>query len=513
VKSPLRIALVAALALAAAPLALPDDAPAPARPVTPDAMPEAVALLQLLHDISGKYTLSGQHNYPNTRSRNTEFASRYIGKTPVIWGSDWGHAKAGDTDSYLARPDIVQEAIRQHRLGSIIALCWHAVPPTADEPITFRALPGADPAHLKSVQGKLLDEQFRDLLTPGTALYDKWCAQVDTIAGYLRQLQDAHVPVLWRPYHEMNGDWFWWGGRTGQYSTMALYRQIFDRFVNHDHLRNLIWVWNVDRPTTPARQFSDYFPGINYVDVLALDAYGSDFAQSYYDSLAALSQGKPMALAEVGNPPRPEVLERQPRWTYYMTWAAMVRNTSRTDYAALMADPRVLNLEDPAYWTVTADYRRACGLPVLRIGPRPADFSGLWALNEDRSQLGSGMGVGMVPARLEIAEAGNDLTIKSTRVVEYADDQVTTDHYVLDGATETKSEFFNSPRLTTGHKTEDGRGLELDSTVNFSFGPPGSRMTTTEVWNLLDGGRALSIRRHSVSARGEQTMTMVYTKL
>ena len=115
-----------------------------AKPVTPGASPEATALLQVLYDISGKYILTGQHNYPAVGARNSEFASKYIGKTPVIFGKDFGFAKAGDTDSYLARPDIVKEAIRQHQMGSLVALCWHAVPPTADEPVTFRPLAGAD---------------------------------------------------------------------------------------------------------------------------------------------------------------------------------------------------------------------------------------------------------------------------------------------------------------------------------------------------------------------------------
>jgi len=70
----------------------------------------------------------------------------------------------------------------------------------------------------------------------------------------LKQLQDANVPVLWRPYHEMNGDWFWWGGRyDGKYTTAALYRQIFDRLVNYHKLNNLIWIWSVDRPSQPGR--------------------------------------------------------------------------------------------------------------------------------------------------------------------------------------------------------------------------------------------------------------------
>jgi len=482
-----------------------------AKPVTPNASPEATALLQLLYDISGKYTLTGQHNFPNTKSRNSQFAAKYIGKTPVIFGSDFGHAKAGDSDSYLARPDIVQEAIRQHRLGSIVALCWHAVPPTADEPITFRQMPGSDPKMLKSVQGRLLDEQFKDVLTPGTPLYNHWCEQVDAIAVFLKQLQDAHVPVLWRPYHEMNGDWFWWGGRTGEYSTIALYKQMFDRLVNHHHLNNLVWVWSMDRPSTPERAHARFFPGIDFVDVLALDVYGSDFAQSYYDSIASLSQGKPMALAEVGNPPKPEILKQQPRWAYYMTWASMVRNTSRADYDVLMHDPQVLSLEDPAYWAVTAPYRKACGLPPLHFEPARADFSGIWVLNEERSQLGR-MGAATAPARMEVTQHGSDLVIKTTRVVEYADDQVTEEKLALDGS-ESKSEFMNSPRVTTAHVSPSGDSITIDSVVTFTWGAPGSKMTSTDTWTLLDGGKTLSIQRHSVSQRGEQNMTMMFSRL
>lgn len=107
-------------------------------PVNPNATPEAKALLDLYYRISGKYTLTGQHNYPSTRDRNSKFAAKYVGKTPVIWSTDMGFAKDGDTDSYLARPDIVKEAIRQHKKGSIITICWHAVPPTANEPVTFQ---------------------------------------------------------------------------------------------------------------------------------------------------------------------------------------------------------------------------------------------------------------------------------------------------------------------------------------------------------------------------------------
>lgn len=338
-----------------------------AEPVVPNASPEAKALLQFLYSINGKYTLTGQHNFPAAADKNSTFAARYSGKAPVIFGTDFGFAKAGDKDSHLLRESLVKEAERQYKKGAIVALCWHAVPPTANEPVTFQPLPGADPANLASVQGQLTDQQFKDVLTPGTELYKKWAAQVDSIAFYLKELQAAHVPVLWRPYHEMNGNWFWWGNRVGRYSTQALYRQLFDRFVKLHKLNNLIWVWSVDRPSKPGMEFVNYYPGDNYLDIFALDVYGSDFKQDYYDRLVALSKGKPLALAEVGNPPSSDLLRAQPKWSYWMIWAGMVRNTTKKQYEAFADDQRILGLNDPAYIDAVNPFRLITGLPPLPL--------------------------------------------------------------------------------------------------------------------------------------------------
>lgn len=484
-----------------------------AKPVTPGAMPEAVALLETLQAISGRYTLTGQHNYPATADRNSEFARKYTGKMPAVWTSDFGFAAEGDTDSFLARPIVVAEAIRQHRRGALVSLCWHAVPPTADEPVTFRPLPGSDPARLKSVQGKLLDEQFKEVLTPGTALHARWLAQVDAIAVCLKQLQEARVPVLWRPYHEMNGDWFWWGGRTeGAYTTAALYRQIFDRLVNHHQLKNLVWEWSVDRVGKPGMEHEKYFPGIEFVDVLSLDVYGNDFAQSYYDSLVKLSQGKPLALAEVGNPPAPAVMAQQPLWTYYATWAGMVRNTTRKQYAELMQDPRVLNLSDPAYAGVMADFRRACGLPAIKIEVPPADFSGTWVLNEELSKFGR-RGPGFTPVKLVVEHRDNVLAVQSTLISEFAADEVTELKVPLDG-TEVKTTFMKFPRTTTARLGEDRASLVVESTTEFPSSPAGTKVKSVETWTLLEAGNRLSIHHTapSFSGPGRTEQTSVYDR-
>jgi mannan endo-1,4-beta-mannosidase len=341
-------------------------------PVTPNASPEARALLKFIYSLSGQHVLTGQHNFPNTKDASTLGAARIYGKVPAIFGQDFGFAAPGDKDAAAARPDMIAEVKRQYALGSIITLCWHAVPPTADEPVTFQPRRGATNQNLASVQGHLTDQQWHDVITPGTDLNKKWCAQVDVIAGFLKQLQAAHIPVLWRPYHEMNGNWFWWGGRLGDNGTKVIYRQIFDRLVNYHHLDNLIWIWSVDRPSQPDRQFVDYNPGTNYFDIAALDVYGSDFKQSYYDDLLVQAAGKPITLAEVGPPPTLAVLATQPRWTWWMTWAGNVRHSGAVQ--ALFDDPRSYSLSDPAFIEAFAPTRAAYGLPPLKPVAVPSAF-------------------------------------------------------------------------------------------------------------------------------------------
>jgi mannan endo-1,4-beta-mannosidase len=173
------------------------------------------------------------------------------GKYPGLFGGDFGFSGEDDKDSILGRPGMIAEVERQYRNAAVIALMWHALRPTEDEPVGFR----------DSVQGHLTDFEFAELLRPGTDLYRRWCAQVDAIAGYLTELRDAHVAVLFRPYHEMNGNWFWWGGRPGNNRSAALYRQLCDRLVKEHKLDNLVWVWNVNLPGGNAGAFADYFPG------------------------------------------------------------------------------------------------------------------------------------------------------------------------------------------------------------------------------------------------------------
>lgn len=282
----------------------------PVQPVTPNASPEAVKLLEYIYSISGKQTMAGQHSVPLLESTRLVVAHRTTKHYPALFGQDFGFDSPGSWDGINYRQRIVDEAIRRHHEGFVITLMWHAVRPTEDEPVTFR----------ESIQGDLTDQEWEELITPGTRLNERWKSQVDVVAWFLRQLRDAKVPVLWRPYHEMNGDWFWWGKKAGENGYKKLYRMLFDRFVDFHGLNNLIWVYNCNEVTENVNPYETHFPGHDVVDILATDVYRGGFAQKDYDSLLALAGEKPIALGEVGRAPAVEILTSQPRWTWFMSW-------------------------------------------------------------------------------------------------------------------------------------------------------------------------------------------------
>ena len=171
------------------------------------------------------------------------------------------------------------------------------------------------------MQARLTDDQWLELITSDSPLHQRWEKYMDTAAGYLKQLQDAHIPVMWRPMHENNGTFFWWGGRPGQYGTAELYREVYNRMVNVHHLNNLVWVWNQNGPA-PGGEFYGFYPGAKYCDIVSYDNY-STLDDRYYQEILTIANGKPIGFGEVGSPPPPEVLMTQPKLAFYMTWAGM----------------------------------------------------------------------------------------------------------------------------------------------------------------------------------------------
>ena len=294
-------------------------------------------VLDYLYSISGKKTLSGQHNKePNAQPAMwTDFIYETTGKYPALWSGDFLFQQ----ENMDHRWTMIFEAEKQWKQGALINLMWHACPPDEGEPC------GWDPGLLNA---QLNDSQWQELITDGSPLNEIWKSRIDEVAVYLEYLNRKGVEVLFRPLHEMNQGLFWWGGRPGPDGTARLYQITHDYMVNDKGLTNLVWVWDMQ---DMSRDFADYNPGDEYWDVFAFDVYENGFEKSWYDYILPIVGDKPMAIGECSKLPSPEMLENQSRWTFFMPWAELVKETNSIEEIQNMyANPSVITLDEMPGW-------------------------------------------------------------------------------------------------------------------------------------------------------------------
>ncbi|MEV0120461.1 glycosyl hydrolase [Streptomyces sp. NPDC050703] len=304
----------------------------------PSAMPEAQAfpasdkqqVLNYLRSLTGSHTVSGQHNKEpaSAPGQYTQQVKDVTGQYPGLWGGDLMF----DAADVANRQRVIDQAKTEWRNGSLVTLTWHVCPPTTGSSCPFEG----------GVKSRITDAQFTQTVTEGTALNSAWKRRLDEAVPYLQQLRSAGVPVLFRPLHEMNESWNWWGSRPGANGSRKLYQITRDHLVSKG-LDNLIWVWNVQ--DNPAGGWADYYPGDHYVDVASLDVWYKNHPSSAdYARLRAIAGSKPMALAEMGKVPTASLLDSQPNWSYFMIWSEQLRgNNTDAEIQTAYFLPRVLN--------------------------------------------------------------------------------------------------------------------------------------------------------------------------
>jgi mannan endo-1,4-beta-mannosidase len=129
----------------------------------------------------------------------------------------------------------------------------------------------------------------------GLAQSADWLKRLDEIAERLGYLQSKGVVVLWRPFHEMNGDWFWWG-RQDPAAFTALWRHMHRYLTVDKGLHNLLWVYAPDDSRDKA---AAYYPGDAFADIVGLDNYNNNAAGLELASYAEMTAlGKPFGLTE-----------------------------------------------------------------------------------------------------------------------------------------------------------------------------------------------------------------------
>jgi mannan endo-1,4-beta-mannosidase len=215
------------------------------------------------------------------------------GDHPAVFGWDLGHM--GDAENIDGVPfdRMVTWAIAAYEKGGINTYSWH---------MRNYAVEGTSWDTDSCVQACL----------PGGAVHAKYVEKLDQAAAFFSSLRTSGgelIPVVFRPFHEMTGGWFWWGTRS---CSPAQYKEIFrytiDYLRHEKGMHQLIIAYSTDVFTT-AEQYMTFYPGDDYVDVMAFDDYrGLSNRESasetihrleILDSLSTVHH-KLMAIAETG---------------------------------------------------------------------------------------------------------------------------------------------------------------------------------------------------------------------
>ncbi|MFA9388448.1 MAG: glycosyl hydrolase [Prolixibacteraceae bacterium] len=288
-------------------------------PINPKASAEAVSMKKFLVSNFGKTTFAGQFQSDDRlyTESNSDIAlvKKMSGKFPAVYGNDlidYSPSRVAFGASSKAIEDVIAYA---KNMNGMITLSWHWNAPT-DLPNTD------DQPWWSGFYTRATNFDIADVLAhPESEKYELLISDIDAIAVQLKKLQAEHIPVLWRPLHEAEGAWFWWGAK-GPEACVELWHILYDRITNYHQINNLLWVWT----TTDSPSALDWYPGDEYVDILGVDVYLSkgDYgvSPSMFDNLRNLFDGKKLlTMSENGTIPDPDQLFTQEAyWSYFCTW-------------------------------------------------------------------------------------------------------------------------------------------------------------------------------------------------
>lgn len=251
---------------------------------------KTTAVFNYIRDNFGKHILSAQQE--STWMGSTDYEMDYLlevtGKLPAMRGLDFMN---NDFDG------VAERAIAWDKKGGLVTICWHT---------------GVEISGYK--ESKKEHPDFEKLLTPGTEEYKTLMNSWDKAAKTLACLRDENVPVIWRPFHEFDGKWFWWGKGGGE-NFIKLWRLMYDKFTNEYNLDNLIWVLGYSEKISEG-----WYPGDDYVDIVGSDNYDQSTNKEAWNKLTKIT-AKPMAFHECGMVPSAERFEKDGTiWSWFMIW-------------------------------------------------------------------------------------------------------------------------------------------------------------------------------------------------
>lgn len=217
-----------------------------------------------------------------------------VGDYPAVYGWDFAGLENKSKTNIDGIPfDKMRDYIIEgHERGGVITVSWHA-----NNPLTGGNAWDTTPKSLASV-------------LPGAQKHEMYKSWLDEMAKYILTLKDKNgnlIPLLFRPYHELTGNWFWWCKNNGSPEEFKTLWKFTFEYLQQKGVHNLIYVYNTADFNSEA-DFLEYYPGANYTDIISFDKYASkdnsfiDECQKQFKIMDKISkeQNKIMAFAETG---------------------------------------------------------------------------------------------------------------------------------------------------------------------------------------------------------------------
>ena len=233
------------------------------------------------------------------------------GDYPAVMGFELGGIEMDDAKSLDSVPftKITEEIIHHYERGGIVTISWHPRNPATTAPDGGR---GAQ----KFPEGSAWDVSDTTVvksILPGGANAELFKVWMDRLSDFLATLKTADgqkIPIIFRPWHENTGSWFWWGEKlctAEEYK--ALWNLLQDK-LNADGFDNLLWAYSPGMaPDLTTEKYLERYPGDERIGLVGIDGYQwgtkEDFVSQLDQNLAMLCQfakdhGKVAALTECG---------------------------------------------------------------------------------------------------------------------------------------------------------------------------------------------------------------------
>jgi mannan endo-1,4-beta-mannosidase len=317
------------------------------------ANPAVQTLYKFLYDNYGKKIISGSMANVSVEQSEAALVKAATGKTPMMQTFDFCFVTLTADRSTWEQNSVYQDISYYKNLweqGGIVSACWHLNVPTQE------AYAAKDEVNDQNkAWGAQVYFSAKNAVKDGTWENDFLNYSFDCAAEVLLKYKAEGIPVVWRPFHEGSGNatisgkdsdaWFWWG-KDGAEAYKKLWVYMFDYF-KAKGLDNLIWVWTTQigvgsdgSENWYCKDDSNWYPGDQYVDIIARDNYNKAKASASITEFETIKQfwpNKMIALGENGGIANiSDIFKNGGKYSYFMPWYTYnLKDLNKSDHAKL----------------------------------------------------------------------------------------------------------------------------------------------------------------------------------